>query len=124
MTGCKKMALGYQVLAVVGLATLGLPMLGWAQGAREPGFADVPPPPTLPGPITEADLLQPEVVIRQEGENQITEYRVGGRTYLIKVTPPVGEPYYLVDRSGKGVMERVESVPTLSPPMWVIKSWK
>ena len=104
----------------------------WAQGGEakkgagnsEPVFADAPPPPAIPGPITERDLVEPEVVIRQEGDQTITEYRVGGRVYMMKVVPARGEPYYLIDKSGGGTFERLPGGAPLSPPMWVIKSWK
>jgi hypothetical protein len=42
---------------------------------------------------------------------------------MIKVTPPHGVPYYLVDHEGNGVMARQDVMPTLAVPMWVIKSW-
>ncbi|MEJ5270596.1 MAG: DUF2782 domain-containing protein, partial [Hydrogenophilus sp.] len=74
--------------------------VGGRDRGEPPVFADAPPPPAIPGPITEADLVEPEVVIRQEGENTVTEYRVGGKVYLMKVVPARGEPYYLVDKSG------------------------
>ena len=65
-----------------------------------------------------------ERVIRQEGDQTITEYRVGGRVYMMKVVPARGEPYYLIDKSGEGTFERLPGGAPLSPPMWVIKSWK
>jgi hypothetical protein len=43
---------------------------------------------------------------------------------MVKVTPAVGKPYYLVDRQGDGIMVDVglDQRPT-KPPMWVIHSW-
>ncbi len=43
-----------------------------------------------------------EVIIRREGEKIIEEYRLDGRTYMIRVVPPVGVPYYFVDVDGDG----------------------
>jgi len=40
---------------------------------------------------------------------------------MVKVTPPHGVPYYLVDEKGEGVMTRRDNVgPNVKPPMWVI----
>jgi len=115
---------GFVVGFAVVVGWVCLPVAGAAEERGVPPAAEVPPPPTLPGPITEADLVQPEVVIREEGENVVTEYRVGGKTYLIKVTPPRGEPYYLIDRHGDGAFERLPGGAPTAPPMWVIKTWK
>ncbi|GAB6080758.1 DUF2782 domain-containing protein [Hydrogenophilus hirschii] len=98
--------------------------VGGRDRGEPPVFADAPPPPAIPGPITEADLVEPEVVIRQEGENTVTEYRVGGKVYLMKVVPARGEPYYLVDKSGDGTFERLPGGAHIAPPMWVIKQWR
>lgn len=110
---------------VVGVLLL---VSGWSaaadRGEAMPPSAEVPPPPPLPGPITEADLIQPEVVVREEGENLVTEYRVGGKPYLIKVTPPRGEPYFLIDKTGEGSFERLPGGAPAAPPMWVIRPWR
>ena len=45
------------------------------------------------------------------------------RLYMVKVTPPHGVPYYLVDNKGDGVMVRQGASTHLSVPMWVLKSW-
>jgi len=43
---------------------------------------------------------------------------------MIKVTPKVGKPYYLVDHKGDGVFSRADdNERSLSVPMWLIKSW-
>ncbi len=96
----------------------------WAQQSSRPPLEPIPEPPPLPGPITEEDLIEPQVTIRKEGEDEVTEYRVGGRVYMIKVVPAHGgTPYYLIDRTGNGVMERFDGTPELSVPMWILKSW-
>ena len=62
---------------------------------------ELPPPPDLPelqieSPETEDPLLdEPLVIIRKRGEDKIEEYRIDGRTHVIKVTPRIGFPYYL-----------------------------
>ena len=79
------------------------------------------PPPPPPGMLDEA--LEPQVTILKRGEDQVEEYRIRGRLYMVKVTPPHGVPYYLVDREGRGVMTREDVAPALAVPMWVLKSW-
>ena len=82
---------------------------------------DVPPPP--PGVSADADL-EPQVTIVRRGEDKVEEYRVNGRLYMMKVTPSVGAPYYLVDDEGKGEWLRRDTVgANVQPPRWVIFSW-
>jgi hypothetical protein len=50
-----------------------------------------PPPP----PPAESD--EPAVRISVPDRDKIEEVRVGGRVVMLKVTPPGGKPYYLVD---------------------------
>jgi hypothetical protein len=81
------------------------------------------PPPPPPGVAADEDL-EPQVTIKQRGEEKVEEFRIHGRLYMIKVTPPHGVPYYLVDPKGNGqFVPATEVQPTLSVPMWVIKSW-
>ena len=51
---------------------------------------------------------EPEVNIIKQTDQTIEEYRIGGRLYMIKVTPKVGPPYYLVDDLGDGKFARQE----------------
>jgi hypothetical protein len=77
---------------------------------------DIAPP---PGRV-DADL-EPHVTIVQRGEERIEEYRVKGRLYMIKVTPPHGRPYYLIDQRGDGQMRRYDDLsPNFQVPLWVI----
>ncbi|HRA80483.1 MAG TPA: DUF2782 domain-containing protein, partial [Thauera sp.] len=66
---------------------------------------------------------EPEVTIAKRGEDTVAEYRIRGQLYMVKVTPPHGVPYYLIDKDGKGQMVREDAPPSLAVPMWVIKSW-
>ncbi len=84
------------------------------------GLEPIPEPPPLP---VEAGIDEPEVSIIQRGEDTVTEYRIRGKLYMVKVTPPHGVPYYLIDKEGNGEMVRDDSAPTLAVPMWVVKSW-
>ena len=53
--------------------------------------AEVPPPP----PMAESD--EPAVRIPVQDRDKVEEVKVGGRVVMLKVTPPGGKPYYLVD---------------------------
>lgn len=95
--------------------------------AAAPAFAQqpanlepIPEPPPMPA---EGATDEPEVTIVKRGEDTVTEYRVRGKLYMVKVTPPHGVPYYLVDKEGNGQMVRHDGTPDLAVPMWVIKSW-
>ncbi len=79
----------------------------------------LPPPAFTPEPESSSD--EPEVTIIKQTEQTIEEYRANGRLYMIKVTPKVGPPYYLVDQRGDGKFARQESMDTgFRPPQWVI----
>jgi hypothetical protein len=77
---------------------------------------DVPPPP----PMVESPD-EPQVNIVTRGKDKVEEYRVNGKLYMMKVTPPHGKAYYLIDREGKGVWTPQDGVASrLSVPMWVL----
>ena len=67
---------------------------------------------------------QPQVTITKKGEQTVEEYRVGGRLYMIKITPKHGHPYYLIDDRGDGRFARQESLDSgVRVPQWVIKKF-
>ncbi len=88
---------------------------------------DESPPQLEPLPPQEAEEqeLQPEITIRRRGQNVVEEYRIGGRLYMIKVTPPVGPPYYLRDTDGDGTMDvrRSDIEWSLRTHQWKILEW-
>ena len=91
-----------------------------------PSFEPAPPPP--PPPASESgDAIEPEITIRPGPEGTITEYRVNGELYMIKVTPAArGFPsYYLVDTDGDGRLDtrRAELQRRFLIPAWVIHRW-
>ena len=66
----------------------------------------------------------PEVTIRDKGGKKVEEYRINGRLYMIRVTPQVGPPYYLIDEEGHGRFVRRNGFDKgLVIPTWVIKAW-
>jgi hypothetical protein len=91
---------------------------------RPPKLEPLPEPPPPPPGLELDPALEPQVTIRQRGEDKVEEYRVKGKLYMVKVTPPHGRPYYLVDERGDGQFARRESLDTgLAVPMWVIKEF-
>lgn len=66
-----------------------------------------------------------EVVIGDDGDTVINEFRVNGQLYMIQITPRKGPPYYLVDSDGDGDLEtrRNDLSPNLLVPTWVLKRW-
>jgi hypothetical protein len=80
---------------------------------------EIPPPPGLPD-----TSLEPQVTITTRGEDKVEEYRIRGRLYAIKVTPPHGRPYYLLDIRGDGQLVRHDDLsPHFMVPLWVIYSF-
>lgn len=100
------------------LLALALPVMAQQPPALEPLPEPPPPPPGM------TDEFEPEVTILQRDGDTVEEYRINGRLYMVKVTPPHGVPYFLIDQRGDGVMVRhSDASPALSVPMWVIRSW-
>ena len=78
---------------------------------------EAPPPP--PGLLDPA--LEPQVTITKRGQDKVEEFRMNGKLYMLKVTPPGGTAYYLIDEKGDGMMTRRESFDSGNRvPMWVI----
>lgn len=103
------------------LMTLLLAFTAPAMAQTTPKLEPLPEPPPPPGMTDET--FEPEVTILKRGEDTVEEFRIRGRLYMVKVTPPHGVPYYLVDTKGDGVMVRQGASTNLSVPMWVLKSW-
>jgi hypothetical protein len=95
-----------------------LPSLSAAQTAIEP---DPAPPPS----IGVDDDMQPEVSIIKRDDAVVEEYRMNGELYMVKVTPSIGPPYYLIDTTGDGDLNarRSELDPAFVVPSWMIFRW-
>ena len=107
------------LLAIL-LLTVALPAAAAERPANLQPVPDLPPPPDF----SLDPALEPQVTIIKRGTDTIEEHRVGGKLFMLKVTPATGAPYYLVDEKGDGKMTRQESFDSgLRPPMWVIHSW-
>jgi hypothetical protein len=92
-----------------------------AQQAKPPELQPLPAPPPPPPGYELDPALEPQVTILKRGTDTVEEYRIGGKLYMIKVTPSTGTPYYLVDNRGDGNFVRYDNFdPGTRPPMWVI----
>jgi hypothetical protein len=110
------------VIAIAGLGVTGTPALAQT---RPPNLQPVPEPPPPPKGYELDSKLEPEITIIRRGNETVEEYRMGGRLYMMKVTPAGGgTPYLLVDNNGDGKFARQEPHDTgLRPPMWLIHSF-
>jgi hypothetical protein len=92
----------------------------WAQ-TRPPQLEPLPeppPPPPLPaGPAAD----EPRVRIPVQEGDKIEPVRRNGVVIAVRVTPPNGKPYFLIDTSGNGNWMRRDSLDTgLAVPMFPI----
>ena len=87
---------------------------------RPPKLEPLPePPPPPPMPVD-----APAVRIPVHEGDKIEEMRQGGRVVALKVTPPNGPTYYLVDTTGNGNWMRRDSLDDgVRVPMWPIYTW-
>lgn len=97
----------------------------WAQQGQPANLEPLPAvPPPPPGMEAFDAALEPQVTIVKSEKETREEFRTNGKLYMIKVTPAVGKPYYLVDHQGNGQFIEADMIgPVTKPPMWVIHSW-
>ncbi len=82
-------------------------------------------PPNLPNEADDSrNIPQPEVRIIRKKDSVVEEYRVNGRLRFIKITPSVGNPYYMVDTDGDGILE-TRNDNFANPPInqWILLEW-
>lgn len=66
--------------------------------------------------------LPPDVSVREQGENNIQEYRRNGQVYMVVVTPKSGVPQtYMVDPQGRLVDEHGKK--PVTPVMYKVLEW-
>ena len=70
----------------------------------EPLLEAPPPIPAAPG------AEEPSVRIPVQEGDRIEPIRQGGRVVAVRVTPPGGRPYFLIDTTGEGGWMRRESL--------------
>ncbi len=119
-----------RILLILALFAVLSPQVGSGSAAAQsppalpPGLQPIPEPPPPPPGAQPDSSLEPQVTITKRGEDKVEEYRVNNKLYMMKVTPPNGTPYYLIDEKGDGNMIRQGSLDTgLRVPMWVIHSF-
>ena len=81
------------------------------------------PPPMAPG-LSDADDSGPRISIPVQREDKVEEVRENGRVVMMRVTPPGGVPYYLMDNTGNGNWMRRDSLDDgVRVPMWTIRTF-
>jgi hypothetical protein len=91
---------------------------------QRPKLEPLPEPPPPPPGLVPDPALEPQVTITTRGEDKVEEFRINGKLYAVKVTPPHGVPYFLMDDIGDGTMSRRDSLDSgLRVPQWVIRSF-
>ena len=78
-----------------------------------------PPPSLMPGPA-----LKPKITRTKRGAEKAEEFRIGGKLYMIKISPKHGTPYYLVDDKGNGSFARTDKADAAKQvPPWVLNQF-
>ena len=86
---------------------------------RPPKLEPLPEPP--PPPLVRDGADEPRVRISPQEGDRVEEVREGGRVKMLRVTPPHGVPYYLIDTTGNGNWIRRDSTDDgVRVPMWTI----
>jgi hypothetical protein len=93
-------------------------------GVTPAGLQPLPVPPPPPAGYEPDPALEPQVTITRRGEETVEEHRINGQLYMVKITPPNGVPYYLVDDVGTGeFVHQGELNPGTRVPTWLLKSF-
>jgi hypothetical protein len=107
------------------LLILAAPVLALEEPPAIGNLVPVPEQPDLPPPIESGENMEPDITIIRKGQDIIEEYRINHRLYMVKITPRVGPPYYLVDTDGDGNMDvrRRDIEDQMQVPQWVLFRW-
>lgn len=97
----------------------------WAIEPPPANTAPLPDQPDIPPPVESGETLEPDITIIRKGKETIEEYRIHGRLYMVKITPSVGPPYYMIDSNGDGNLDvrRSDVRRDMDVPRWVLFSW-
>ena len=93
--------------------------------SRPPGTVpldEAPPPPAL---VDSDPSLEPVVTTRTEGDQEIQEYRVKGKLYMMRVKPKNGPAYILMDHKGDGTFMKQDNPldSGVRVPQWGVKEF-
>ena len=81
-------------------------------------------PPELPNVVESGEEIEPQITIIRQGDEVIEEYRINNNLYMVKITPAVGLPYYLIDYDGDGRIDfRKNDLDDVIVPQWVLFTW-
>jgi len=105
-------------------AALGL-NLGAVSAQTAPPPVPFPEAPAIPSATYQGETVEPEVTILETEKGLIYEYRVRGQLYMVRIQPPIGPPYYLLDTDGDGQLDaqQQDRVWDNFIPQWVLYSW-
>ena len=103
---------------------LAVSLPGFAQTGAPLRLEPLPvPPPPAPG-LSNTDAGEPRVNIPVQKEDKVEEVRENGRVVMMRITPPGGVPYYLMDNTGNGNWIRRDSLDAgVRVPMWTIRTF-
>jgi hypothetical protein len=93
---------------------------------RPADLQPLPEPPPMAAGLSDDPFagVEPEITIKRRGDDKIEEFRANGKLYKIKVTPPFGYPYVLVDTDGDGTFTPYDAHQSeLRVPQWQIFNW-
>lgn len=103
------------------IALMAINMAVFAADATKTPKEVIPVPDGAP---TAKDIGEPEITIRSRGTVRTEEYRLNGKLYMIRIVPPKGRPYFLIDQAGRGQFTRHDGpVAPSAVPQWVIKTF-
>jgi hypothetical protein len=107
---------------VVALAAAALAATALAQ--QPPKLEPLPEPPPPPPGVRDIPADEPRVRIAPREGDLVEEVREGGRVVMMRITPPNGVPYYLIDTTGTGNWMRRESLDSgVRVPQWTIRTF-
>jgi hypothetical protein len=80
--------------------------------------------PAAPQSPVAGEPTEPEVNISETPEGVVYEYRVRGRTYMVRVQPQIGPAYYFLDTNGDGILDVRSDAPLNNAvQQWILYSW-
>lgn len=110
-----------RTIAFLLLCFAALPVYAADEAPAKPKDLQPLPEPPAPPPGALDESQEPQVTIIKRGEEKVEEYRLNGRLYMLKVTPPHGIPYYLIDQRGDGQFTRQDNLDSgVRVPQWVL----
>ena len=106
-------------LFIIFLLAVSIPVM-----AETPALETLPAP-ALPQTGPAGEDMEPDVRIIKKDDATIEEYRMNGQLYMVKITPGIGPPYYLIDGDGDGRLESKYNKldPGIMVPQWMIYRW-